>query len=359
MGPRPDGRLVMHKGCAAGPTVPLAARSVRTSGMTACCAARMTFSRSLAGAAVTVALSWHGGYAAPAACPMIDAFGDFLAISDRLGDAGPEAQASAFDHDFARRYAALYGPTAVGLSGPKLDELALPALRVARTDALQRRRHDTLLSSVPQMSARFANTFPDFRCDFPIYLAPTFGRMDGAGRQVAGRPSLILGVDTIARFETDEQLPVFLAHEMFHRYHFAVAGFSDDLADRDVIWRTLWAEGLATYVSARLNPDRPLADALLLPRDLEARATPLVPVLARELLPNLDRTDSRVFGRYFLYGDAEAERLGRPPRSGYYLGYLVAQRLGAHRSLAQLAHLKGPRLRREIGAALVALGSPA
>jgi hypothetical protein len=75
--------------------------------------------------------------------------------------------------------------------------------------------------------------------------------MDGAGRDVGGRPSLVFGVDTIAQFWMPQTLPIFLSHELFHRYHFQAAGFSDDLAERDLIWRSLWAEGLATYVSAR------------------------------------------------------------------------------------------------------------
>ena len=82
----------------------------------------------------------------------------------------------------------------------------------------------------------------------------------------------MLGVDTIAQFETPASLPVFLSHELFHRYHFQAAGFSDDLAERDLIWRSLWAEGLATYVSARLNPSNPLSDALIVPRRTSRRA---------------------------------------------------------------------------------------
>ncbi len=309
---------------------------------------------------LALAVLAHGAaQARPAACPIVDAFGDFLALSGRVADADPQAQAAAFNSDFISRYGALYVPTAIGLSpGPRLDALALKGLRTAREDPVQRARHETLLQAVPALSARFAKAFPDFRCDFPVYLAPTFGQMDGAGRQVAGRPSLVLGVDTIAASETEAQLPVLLAHEMFHRYHFQAAGFSDDLAERDLIWRTLWTEGLATYVSARLNPDRPLADALLFPRDLEARAEPLTQVLAQEVRQSLDRVDPAVFDLYFLGGDANAKRLGRPSRAGYYLGYRVAERLGAHRSLSQLAHLKGPALRLEIGEALVALGEP-
>jgi hypothetical protein len=211
--------------------------------------------------------------------------------------------------------------------------------------------------SIQVVAGRFKRAFPDFRCDFQVHVTETFGAMDGAGRVVAGRPALVLGVGAIVQFETAESLPVFLSHELFHRYHYQAAGFSDDLSERDLIWRSLWAEGLATYVSARLNPSRPLADALIFPKDLEARAQPFVPQMAAELLAAADRVDAPTFARFFEVGDPEARRLGWPPRAGYYVGYLAARDLGRRRTLSELAHLQGPRLRAEIGQALERLSS--
>jgi hypothetical protein len=297
------------------------------------------------------------GHAATASCPTIDAFGDFAALATAT-DSAPDADRLArFNRDFIGRYAALYVHDAIGLApGPALDAAALPALKLAAQT--QASAIDASLRHViADVTARLANAFPDFRCDFPIWIAPTFGQLDGAGRIVAGQPSLILGPDVISRFETVDQLPVFVSHELFHRYHFQAAGFSDDLAERDLIWRALWAEGLATYVSAQLNPARPLADALLLPRDLQRKADPLVPALAAEIAHSLDRVDPAVFSLFFDYGDTQAAQLGRPWRSGYYLGYLVAQRLGTHRTLSELAHLQGSALRREIGDALAAIAA--
>jgi hypothetical protein len=114
---------------------------------------------------------------------------------------------------------------------------------------------------------------------------------------------------------------------------------------------------LATYASARLNPDRPLADALLLPRDLAERAAPLVPALARELEAKLDQADPPTFALFFKGGDASAKARGWPTRSGYYLGYLVVERLAQRHSLPELARLQGPALRREIGDALAVLAA--
>jgi hypothetical protein len=290
------------------------------------------------------------------ACPVIDVFGDFVALSQRTAGKPPDQQQAEFRSTFLRAHGDLYTHEAIGLSpGPKLDARALDELETLRTDPALLRQREALAGALSDVTARFGRAFPDFRCDFPIYLAPTFGAMDGAGRIVGGYPAMVLGVDTIARLEQAPQIPVFLTHELFHRYHLQAAGFSDDLAERDVIWRSLWAEGLATYVSAQLNPDRPLSDALLLPKDLEARAKPLVPVLAREMLSSLDRTDPKLFAAFFLYQDPAAAQAGWPSRSGYYLGYLVARRLAEHHTLPELAHLSGPQLRQEIGEALKAL----
>ena len=296
--------------------------------------------------------------AAPPPCAPVDAYAEFLALAHRTAGQPEPERLAALHRDFLARFADLYVPTATGWRpGAKLDAAALAGLRTADQDAGLQARDAALQRALATVAGNFAAAFADFRCDFPIYITPTFGHMDGAGRVIAGQPALVLGPDVIGQFETDEQLPVFLTHELFHRYHFQAAGFSDDLAERDLIWRTLWAEGLATYVSARQNPARPLADALLLPRDLQARADPLVPALAAAIAPALDRVDADVFGRFFSYGDPTAQRLGQPWRSGYYLGYLVAQRLGEHRTLAELAHLQGPALRAEIGQALADLAA--
>jgi hypothetical protein len=53
--------------------------------------------------------------------------------------------------------------------------------------------------------------------------------------------------------------------------------------------------------------------------------------------------------RYFLGGTAQGER---PPRSGYYVGYLVARRVAGEKPLRELANLRGPELRAAIASAL-------
>jgi uncharacterized protein YjaZ len=75
----------------------------------------------------------------------------------------------------------------------------------------------------------------------------------------------------------------------------------------------------------------------------------MLPRLARELRENLDSTSSQTYARYFFGRD---EQNDVPPRSGYYVGYLVAQRIGNGKSLQALATMRGPPLRAAIEQAL-------
>ena len=64
------------------------------------------------------------------------------------------------------------------------------------------------------------------------------------------------GIDAIAILHGPGDMPSFFAHELFHIYHRQVMG--SRMPDPDnFTWWEMWEEGLATYVSARLNPDRP------------------------------------------------------------------------------------------------------
>lgn len=265
--------------------------------------------------AVICALSC--GLAHPAqTCEVIDSFGEFMALSEKTAALSETEQVNAFNLSYRIKYAYLYVQSVTMAPGPRLDAKALDTMRQARMHPEWRAAEATLRHAASQFADRFAATFPDFRCDFPIYLTATFGILDGAGRVVAGRPSTVIGVDTVSQIDSNAQLPVFFSHELFHRYHYQAAGFSDDLSDTSPIWKALWAEGLATYVSAKLNPSNALADVLIVPRDLEARSRPVLAKMAAELAEALDRVDARTYGKVFEYGNREAEIAGWPSRSG-------------------------------------------
>lgn len=289
---------------------------------------------------------------AAAMCPVIDAMGAFWPLAARAATLSPPEQAATFRAEVVARFPQLYTGDVLGAESIReLDRLAVASLTATRKDGPKGRavEHD-LTGSLPGFLVRFQRTFPDFRCDFPIYLMASLGVLDGAGRDISGRPALVLGVDTIAHFEKPQGMPILIAHELFHRYNFQAAGFSDDPGDRQAIWRTLWAEGLATYVSGRLNPGTSLGDVLF-SHDLARRGPPMIRALAAALRKN-DAPDPPLYAEYFEGGSAAARAAGIPERAGYYVGYRVVQLLSMRHSLYQLAHLRGPPLHREIDLAL-------
>ncbi|MHB8721132.1 MAG: DUF2268 domain-containing putative Zn-dependent protease [Steroidobacteraceae bacterium] len=286
------------------------------------------------------------------ACEFIDAYSAVAKLAADTAASSAADQLRAFQTQVIARFPGLYDASVLGLSaGARLDAAILASLAAARESRTRVQLLHQLEVQISRASKDFA-AFRDFRCDFPIYMADTLGQLDGAGRRVAGRPALVFGIGNLDVEQSSISLPTLIAHELFHRYHFEAAGFSDDLADRQPIWQVLWVEGLATYASQVLNPGVTTSEALVLPKDLEQRAAPMIRVLAADLLQHSDEVNSDVFTTYFTYGREEVAQRGLPSRSGYYVGYVVAQRIAQRHSLNDLAHLRGPSLRREIGVVL-------
>ena len=185
----------------------------------------------------------------------------------------------------------------------------------------------------------FLKAFPDFDCSRArVYLMLSLFRFDG--KIPHDNPQvLLLGVDGLAKFHgADTRLSVILSHELFHVYHFQVNPMprnSDDVA----LYRLIWQEGLATYVSKKLNPDASLAEILLDPR-LAREGPRYIPMVARGLVTQLESADDSTTARYLSYW-----RGGQmPARMGYLIGYEIARKMAATTSVRELARLRGQRL---------------
>ncbi len=292
-------------------------------------------------------------FAAAQECRVVDLMPQFWQVVKSGGHESAAQQVQDFRKNLVDNHGDLYFKAGLGFaSDEELDKAIQNELAAARAhpDAL---RKTTLLlqREMPQYINRFKRTFPDFQCDFPIYLLPALGKLDGAGRVVNHVPALLFGIDNIAAEFSPSTLPlsIFIDHELFHRYHYQVAGFSDDKGAQDIVWRTLWAEGLATYVSKALNPPASMQDALILPKDLEQRARPQLAALIAKLMPQLDRVDAGTFGEFFGYHPSAT---AVPSRVGYYIGALAAERLREHNSLYALAHMQAESVRAKLPQAL-------
>jgi uncharacterized protein YjaZ len=194
---------------------------------------------------------------------------------------------------------------------------------------------------VQPLMAEFQQKFPDYKCDFTFYIAPSFGRMDGSAGFVNGQHRIIFAPDVIPRYHKLSEIKVLVDHETFHIYHHQSTGVYGASAEAvPTTLEALWSEGLATFVSWRMNPEVSLDIALLQPGIPEG-AKPHLADIAKDLLAHLDDKDRSTYQNYFVGG---SQQPGYPPRAGYYVGTLIAQDLSARYTLPQLAHLNGPQL---------------
>jgi len=212
----------------------------------------------------------------------------------------------------------------------------------------------TIRDNFSRYVQEFSTTFPDYAPIIPVYFSLSLFGFSG-GLLVSGENTgLYFGVDELARiYGSTGNLKVILQHELFHQYHYQIAPeISNDLA----VWAFMWEEGLATYVSRRMNPGTTVDQVLVMPDRLSELAEPHLPNLARRLLDHADSTNPNDYSDLFTVGQTPA---GIPARSGYYVGYRVAEKLAATLSLVELAHLRGPGLKQAVLSVLAELQKPA
>ncbi|HTC22727.1 MAG TPA: DUF2268 domain-containing putative Zn-dependent protease [Gemmatimonadales bacterium] len=149
-------------------------------------------------------------------------------------------------------------------------------------------------------------------------------------------------------------IPLWLAHELAHTVRYtSLASQSElrrlvsDLGNYYDYWQTgsratlrelLINEGLAVHASRVVAPAFDAADYFGYPRRQYHRLRELEAFLRRAVEPDLERSGLGLRLRYLSGGMSSAARLvsGRviPERSGYYLGFRMAEALVAERGLA-------------------------
>ncbi|MBV9999462.1 MAG: hypothetical protein JO015_10150 [Verrucomicrobia bacterium] len=234
----------------------------------------------------------------------------------------------------------IYGHSALFLmDAPSLSrylaELApyLPAMRTLEGRCLDQE---------PKITEALRRLFPDFDPSrVRVSLMLSLFRFDA--KIPHDQPNqLWLGLDGIAKLHgPNGRLGVLLAHENFHLYHFQVNP-QPHRGESVPLYRQVWQEGLACYISHLLNPGASMADVLLDP-DLAANGPRYVSTVARAMLNDLEADDDAVTARYLSYHRAMG---ALPPRMGYLIGYDVAAACAARTPLSELVRLRGNGLRR-------------
>ncbi len=205
-----------------------------------------------------------------------------------------------------------------------------------------RRMSGTIATELPVGERAFVAAFPDLR-PVTVYFLPSLMHFDGQTRN----GTLFFRLDGLAAFDgPNANLSVIVTHELFHIYHYQVnpGVFGESGSTHAPVHAQLWSEGLATYVSQRLNPTATRAQVLE-SEELAALPQAKTRELACAIEPKLDSAQDADATPFF---DLGVKPAGLPPRGGYLVGLLVAEQLGATHTLRELALLKGPELRAAI-----------
>jgi hypothetical protein len=222
----------------------------------------------------------------------------------------------------------------------KLDHahLAWYLNEVERWVPRMRRMSGTIATELPAGERALVAAFPDLR-PVTVYFLPSLMHFDGQTRN----GTLFFGVDGLVAFDgSNVNLSVVVTHELFHIYHYQVNAetYGESGSTHAPVHAQLWTEGLATYVSERLNPTATRAQVLV-SEELASLPPAKTSELACSIEPKLDSARDADATPFF---DLGVKPAGLPPRGGYLIGLLVAEQLGTTRTLRELALLKGPEL---------------
>jgi hypothetical protein len=198
---------------------------------------------------------------------------------------------------------------------------------------------------------RFMQAFADFTCNTTVEFGVSLLVFDGHPTDLGRKHYLLFGVDTIALLHPPEDMPGFFDHELFHLYHRQVMA---NRAPRgaEPAWWMMWREGLATYVSQRMNSELDAQQVLWYPPDIVSTMNKDLPHAAMRMLQDIDQRGS-LASRWFL---ADESVDGLPARAGYYLGYLFAKSEGDGKALPRLARMPPDRVHADVVRFLRQLG---
>ena len=297
----------------------------------------------LAAAALALVLSATPGAPAPAACAASDLMPAFWSYWDAAKRLSRDEQVRLFQERVVGSHAAVYAGVFKDNPRPVPEIVGESLEGMPAIEAGMRELSGRLSDELPRQIARFREAFPKFRCETATYFLYSAGAFDGATRDVSGKEALMFGLDVIAHLK--EPLSPLFTHELFHVYH----------AERvpnapEAFYWQMWEEGLASYVSGKLNPGE---RACCLPP-----APPIDAALPKIVAGALERLDSEKPEDYRLFFLGSREALEIPQRSGYVLGERIAAAAGKTRSLEELADLQPVDVRKLVESELRRMLSP-
>ena len=198
-----------------------------------------------------------------------------------------------------------------------------------------------------EANRRFLKTFPDMHWSGDIYIMASGFCFNGRAQMIRGRSALLFGVDAAVGLGQKNLIPV-MQHELFHRYHYQFFDFKP--SSGYPLWTTLWAEGMATYVSELLNPSASDTDLGNVPLGMVQQVDSRRDKLAADFLQRFESTSEKDASVWF--NDIRSTDPFVPPRGGYELGVLVVRDLSKQYSIQTMAHWSQAEAKPRVRAAL-------
>ena len=182
---------------------------------------------------------------------------------------------------------------------------------------------------------KFKKYFKNLNSNFSVYALPSpkfdgiFGNLKKSGFTVA------FGLDNIAL--SNKIISVIIAHELFHIYQ------KDQIMNKSKnncnnITISLWADGLATYVSSILNPTLNDGD-ILSNQPLANISKKNIAWLIQEFIKDAQNSSNEVKVKWFYIGSQKV-RKDLPYRCGYLLGLYVIRELHKNYNLNKITNIQ-------------------
>ena len=274
----------------------------------------------------------------------IDVLPGFLAAWQEVRSAPRPEQVTRSRQALLASHPELFGPEVFG-PGVELDrDLERLLVEMPRLEPKLRALSERMPGELERSARRFLDDFPELPWSGPVALSLSFSHFEAVWRTVAGRRTLVLGLDAMA-FYRGPYAPL----EPVVHHALAVALLPAWKGPGPVpVWWALWEESFPLVAVRTLDPGASDADLRLTD---EGKDPAYLAALARRVRGVLDSTKES--DRRAVSGEGAA-----PGSAARWLALRVGQRVVAGRTLHQAARLEGPSLRSAIESALVALERP-
>ena len=246
---------------------------------------------------------------------------DFYSVYQSSRDFSPEKRTELFSEHFTSKFGPFYTDKDFIKSIESFSEI----------EEIFLLKNEILSKNLKGSMELFTKAFPDFKTETPIYILHSLGRFNGATRDLNNKSYLMFGVDMMAKYHIWKDDTPFFHHELFHVYH------ENYFQCKKELWCSLWTEGLATYVSHQLNSSANNNELMLnIPENM-------IENVHSRLLYSLTDLKSKFYSKEpeenSSFFNFRKDETNLPYRRGYYLGYILAQKIGKNYSIAELAKM--------------------